>query len=260
MDTFAVLPTLDPTRRSWVWPDGTVLPVVAGAQTDPAAGSGDTSSSNSSSDGSTAAGGSGATAGGTHASTGAGATVAGDGAGAGADGDSGDGGDRRDEPRVTMTQAELDALIERRISRARRSWEQEQREAREREQMSEVERARAEREEARRDAEQARREALQARVEVAAERHALRAGVDPARVARFLRVAELGDLDDLTNDGQPDEDAIARAVAAAVKDWPEFIRTNGPARNGASGADMNGQPGRSQARTLEEAVTARLAG
>lgn len=154
---------------------------------------------------------------------------------------------------ITLSQADLDALVEKRLGKARKAWEAEVNTAAERAKLDEVERLRAEKADAEKAATDARTAALGVRVAATAERAALAAGVRPERVERFMRLVDLGELDDLTVDGEPDRDAIAKLVGKALEDVPEFKATT----NGRSGSEFNGTDGRPK--TLEEAVMRRIA-
>ncbi|MCL4293545.1 MAG: hypothetical protein KJ056_11030 [Acidimicrobiia bacterium] len=167
--------------------------------------------------------------------------------------DKGDDGEAAGGEKVTLTQADLDALVEKRLGKARKAWEAEVNTAAERAKLDEVERLRAEKADAEKAATDARTAALGVRVAATAERAALAAGVRPERVERFMRLVDLGELDDLTVDGEPDRDAIAKLVGKALEDVPEFKATT----NGRSGSEFNGTDGRPK--TLEEAVMRRIA-
>lgn len=249
MDLDAYTLITDGRRLYALWADGTLLPVARGG-TDAAGtggGGGGDAGSDGNSSGAAGTGGSGDT--GTGGDSGAGDANQ-------ADQDSDSGADKAKT--VTMTQAELDDLITKAKAKAKKAAEDDAKTAADRAKMDEAERLKAEKADADKATAAAKREALEAKVEVAAERHALAADVDPKRVARFLKVADLTDLEALTQDGAPDEKAIKRAVADAVKEWPEF-KTNGDGGKGRSGADMNGDGGKTKAATLEDAVAARYA-
>lgn len=248
MDPDAYTLITDGRRLYALWADGTLLPVARGGAD--AAGTGDggggDTGSEGNSSGAAGTGGSGDT--GTGGDSGAGDANKADQDNSGAD----------KAKTVTMTQAELDDLITKAKAKAKKAAEDDAKTAADRAKMDEAERLKAEKADADKATAAAKREALEAKVEVAAERYALAADVDPKRVARFLKVADLTDLEALTQDGAPDEKAIKRAVDAAVKEWPEF-KSNGDGGKGRSGADMNGDGGQAKAATLEDAVAARYA-
>jgi hypothetical protein len=186
-------------------------------------------------------------------------------------GDSGDGGDDDDPPAggddgaddeppaggatVTMSQAELDALIDKRLGRAKTKWEADAQTAAERAKMDEAQRAAADKADAEQAAATALATATAAKVEAAAVRAAIKADIDPDRVDRFLHVAGLDAGELVDDDGTVDTAAVAKAIKAAATDWPEFVRKSGPGR---SGGDLNGGSDE-QPKTLAEAVTRRLA-
>lgn len=140
----------------------------------------------------------------------------------------------------TFTQAEVDALIAKRLGRERANTEKFLKDAAERESLDESDRLKAEKADAEKAADEARREVLAERVSLAAERAALAAKVNPERVDRFLRMVDLSDLDSLTADGKVDADAIAKAVAATLEDVPEF---GAGAPKPPGGGDFSGSGG-----------------
>lgn len=183
------------------------------------------------------------------------------GTGSGGDPGTGAGSDDRESSKpkpstVTLTQAELDALIAREKAAAKKAAEDAAKQAAERAKMDEAERLKAEKADAEKAAEAAKREALAAKVEVAAERAALAAQVDPGKVDRFLRLVDLADLEAVTVDGKPDGDAIKKAVESTLADFPEFKAAAG---GGRSGGDFNGADDK-RPKTLQDAVARRLAG
>ncbi|MCL4293886.1 MAG: DUF4355 domain-containing protein [Acidimicrobiia bacterium] len=153
---------------------------------------------------------------------------------------------------ITLTQADLDALVEKRLGKARKTWEAEAATAAERAKLDDVERLKAEKADAEKAAADARAAALAVRVAATAERAALAAGVRPDRVERFMRLVDLADVDGLVDDGEPDRDAIGKLVTKALDDVPEFKTTP----NGRSGAEFNRTDERPK--TLEEAVMRRV--
>jgi hypothetical protein len=205
-------------RRTWLWPDGTLLPVVSGGSDDGNGGEG-----------------SGGAGEGTGAHAGQGEAPG----AAGNTGDDGNGGEGQPEGDKKFTQAEVAEMVSRERAKARRAFEAESKQAAERAKMDEAERLKAEKADAEKAVEDARREVLTTRVETTAERLALKAKVDPDKVTRFLKIADLADLDTLTADGKPDETAIAKLVDGTLAEWPEF-KANGNGRHGASGAEFNG--------------------
>lgn len=155
---------------------------------------------------------------------------------------------------VTVTQADLDALLEKRLIKARKAWEAEAATAAERAKLDEVELLKAEKADAEKARLDAERGALAVRVETVAERAALAAGVRAERVERFMRLVDLTDLDALVEDGKPDSAAIGTLVAKALDDVPEFKAPPAAGRSGAEFTNHDGQP-----KTLEEAVNRRIA-
>lgn len=150
----------------------------------------------------------------------------------------GSGGSGGDEPK--LTQAEVDAIVEKRLARERKAWEKRQADEKAKAEMDDAERAKAEKAEAEKAVEEARQEVLTTKVETAAERYAIAAGVKPDRVTKFLRLVDL-DLDDLTDDGKVDGDAVEKLIVAEVAANPEF---KGTSKGGASGGDDFGGDGK----------------
>lgn len=144
-----------------------------------------------------------------------------------------------DEPR--FTQAQVDALIDKRIGRERSKLERDLKAMAERDGMDEAERLKAEKVDAEKAAADARREVLVERVTTRAARSALTAGVKADRVDRFMRLVDLSDLEALTADGKPDDDAITKAVADTLADVPEFAAKASQPPTG--GADFDGSSG-----------------
>lgn len=209
------LPTGEPTRIGafWHFPDGTRLPVVAG-------GDGEQDEQLQELDG----------LGGLSADEIKALHEAQDDGGGSGDGD---------EPK--LTQAEVDAIVEKRLARERKAWEKRQADEKAKAEMDDAERAKAEKAEAEKAVEEARQEVLTTKVETAAERYAIAAGVKADRVTKFLRLVDL-DLDDLTDDGKVDGDAVKKLIDAEVAANPEFKGTT--SKGGASGGDDFGGDGK----------------
>lgn len=168
------------------------------------------------------------------------------------------GDDTKGAEKVEMTQAELDAMIEKRVAKARKAAEDEAKTKAERDKLDEAERLKAEKADADRERDEAKKEALEVRVETAATKAALTAKVDPTKVDRFLKLADLDDLDSLTTDGKPDPKAIEKLIATTLKQWPEFL-VDEQAKGGKSGGSHNGHAGQDRPKTLSEAINAKIA-
>ncbi len=146
---------------------------------------------------------------------------------------------------MTLSQAELGRRIAAERAKAKRGAEKDFKDWLDKQAMSEADRAKAEKEASDKAAETARFEALVDKIETRAERYAIAHGVDPKRVEKFLRVVGEIDVDDLSDDGKPDNDAIEAMIKAQVADNPEFkAAANGKA--GASGGEFNGDNGPEQ--------------
>lgn len=187
------------------------------------------------------------------------------GAGDGGDAGSGEGGDagkggaggaddkggkddgKGDKPgTVTMTQTELDAMINKAHGKAKSQSEADFKKWLDAQAMTEKDRAKVEKEAAEKERDDAKAEAAQSRVDIAAERTALRAKVDPDRVDRFMRLLDTSADDLKTADGKPDQAAIDKAVAKTLEDFPEFLGAGDgkpTKKGGSSGGDHNGGNG-----------------
>lgn len=239
IDALTFAPVIVAGRDSgWLYvSDGRVIPRVRGAAGDE--GGGDSS-------GAEGDGGSGETSGG--------------GAAGEAASSSGDAkGDKAPEPKtVTMTQAELDDMIAKRVAKATKSAKDEADQAATRAKMDEVERLKAEKADSDKAAAETTSKANAKLVRADAKVAAMAAGVKADRVDAFLRVANLGDVK-VSDDGDPDAKAIAKTVADTLKEFPEF-KAAAAGGAGASGGEHNGTAGTKRAGTLEDAVNSRLAG
>lgn len=148
----------------------------------------------------------------------------------------GDTGKPAEPAKVSMTQAELDALINKAHGKGAAAAEKNVKEYLAAEALTGEQKITAERDAAIARADAAANEALQVRVETQAERAALTAKVDPSRVDRFLRLVDLK-AEELIADGKADATAIAAAVAKTLTDFPEFA-SGAPAPAGASGTEF----------------------
>jgi hypothetical protein len=141
---------------------------------------------------------------------------------------------------VKMTQAELDKLIDGRLAKARKSWDDEAKQKAERAKMDEAERLKAEKADAEKAAADKVTGANKRIITAEAKLAALAAGVPKERLTRFLRNVDLDDID-VSDDGDVDEKAVAKAVKDALDDVPEFKGSaNGHSGNGQSGGEHNG--------------------
>jgi hypothetical protein len=175
-------------------------------------------------------------------------------------GDGGAGGDDKSKGEtVTMAQADFDALIDKRIGQARKTWEKDATDKADREKLDETERLKAEKADADKAAVEAVAKANAKLVVADAKVAAMAAGVPADRITAFVKLADLSDVE-VDDEGAVDAKALDRAVKKTLAD-NEFLKasTSSP-RKGASGGDMNGNGGTSKPKSLEDAVKARLAG
>lgn len=142
-------------------------------------------------------------------------------------------------------QAHIDGLISKAHGKAKTQTEAEFKKWLDQQAMTESDRLKAEKVDAEKAVADAKAEVLATRVEAAAGRAAVAAGVNAAKVDRFMRLVDL-DVEALTADGKPDADAIKAHVAKVVEEWPEFKASgagNGQGGNGSSGGEFNGGGG-----------------
>lgn len=228
-----------------LWSDGTVLPVARGGDEG---------------EGGQGAGGEGAGDGSQGTGTGTGTGGQGSGEGAGGEGGQGEGGDGGQDKPITMTQADLDALIDKRLGRAKTQWEKDAKTEAERAQMDETERLKVEKADADARADAATEKAKAIAVRAAAKVAALDAKAKPDRVDALLRLVDLTDVD-VDDDGEPDTAALTKAVTKGLEDFPEFKAPDGPPPPpGRSGGDMNGGGNDTPAVGLDAAVAKALSG
>lgn len=141
---------------------------------------------------------------------------------------------------LTMSQADLDALVERRLGKAKRKWDDEAKTYADRVKMDEAERAKAERADAEKVSAEKVKGANTRMIKAEAKSAALAAGVKADRLSRFLRNVDLDNVD-VDDDGNLDEKAVADAVKAALADVPEFAATgNGNGAGKGASAEFNG--------------------
>lgn len=132
----------------------------------------------------------------------------------------------------TFTQEELDRLIQQRLQRERKKWEQQLEEERKKAAMTEAERLKVEKEEAERKAREAQQQAAQRLVQAEAKVVALELGVKPDRIPYVLRLADLSGVD-VGDDGVVDAKALRDAIEAVLRDVPELKGSMTPGKSGA---------------------------
>ncbi|GEM88175.1 capsid assembly scaffolding protein Gp46 family protein [Meiothermus granaticius] len=168
--------------------------------------------------------------------------------GGGNAGDSGnnaqEGGDEGDEPKLTLTQAELDKLIAKRLERDRKAREAEQRKEQTKAQLSEEQRKIAEAAEKEARAAEREKAAAQRELKAEARAQALELGIRRDRLDAALRLA---DLDDALEDGTVNEKAVRKALEKVLKDYPEW--SDGGAEAQARNIGGGSNPGGSSAKS-----------
>lgn len=143
----------------------------------------------------------------------------------------------------TFTQDELDQIIQRRLARERKQWEQQLEEERKKAKMDEAERLRVEKEDAEKRAQEAHAAANQRIIAAEAKVQAVALGVKPERVAYALKLADLSEVE-VGDNGDPDTAAIKTAIEAVLNDLPELRGSVAPPKSGSEfqggqGTDKN---------------------
>lgn len=166
-----------------------------------------------------------------------------------------------DQPKqVQMTQAELDALINKRIGAARASWEKEINNAAARAQETAEQKAQRERDEAIEAAKARDQRAENMLRQAQATIQAGILGVKPERINAALKLADLSGIE--VKDDVADEKAARAAIEAVLKDYPEFKAggTEQSAGSSAPGGSDNGGNGGppSPPKTMQDAIAARF--
>lgn len=142
----------------------------------------------------------------------------------------------------SFSQADVDAIVAKRVKAEQAKFAGDLKTLKDRGDLDEVERLKAEvadRDKALADADQ---RVLSSDLRSTAERAALAAGANPARVAKFMRTFDL-DIDTLTADGKVDAEAVTALVESELNDSPEFKAEGAPAAPNAgkpSGGDFTG--------------------
>jgi len=221
-------------------------------------------------DGAGAAGGeggpAGAAAGGAAGQQGSGAGGEGGGTGTAGTGADDKGGAAKTE-KVTFTkeqQAEVDRIASEAraaaAAKATKDAEAAAKQAAERAKMDEADRLKAEKADADKKATEATEKANTRAIRADAKVAAVAAGVGADVVTEFLAVVDLSDVK-VDDDGEPDPKAIKKAIDATLAKptfKAAFIPTTGKGA-GSSGGDHNGGGDKGRAKTIEDAVAARLA-
>lgn len=142
----------------------------------------------------------------------------------------------------TFTQAELDAIISREKTKAKKAAQEEAQEAARRAQMTEAQRLIAERDDALKQAKEAQQTADSRAIQTEAKLAALAAGADPGHLDYVLRLVDLADV--TVDAGQVDVKAVSAAVGKVKTDLPALfgVQQAGQATVQKSGTDMAQQP------------------
>jgi hypothetical protein len=166
----------------------------------------------------------------------------------------GAGGDKADKgAEKTFTQAELDDIIGKRLARAQKDWQQKADEDVKKAAMTEGEKLKTEKEEAEKKAKDAEAAAGKRAVRAEAKLQALAAGIKTERLDHALKLADLAEIT-VGDDGEPDANAVKKAIDAVVKDFPEIVTPTVGASKG--GSDFSG--GSKDDKALSETLIAEM--
>lgn len=179
----------------------------------------------------------------------------GEGSGSGGGHGEGEGDGGAGSKKVELTQAELDAMIQKASGRAAKDAEKRIKDEAAKASLDEVDRLKLEKEEATKAAADTSVKAAARIVRAEAKLVAQAADVDPKRIDAFLRTVDLTDIE-VDDDGEPDAKALAKVVNDGLKAIPEFKATKG---TGRSGSTHNGETEEGRPKDLASAVAARMA-
>lgn len=145
-----------------------------------------------------------------------------------------------------MSQAEIDAIVEKRLGQAKKAWEKDAKTAADREKMDEVDRLKAEKEDSDKAAAAVTERANQRLVQADAKVAAVSEGANPKRVDALLKLVDLSNVT-VDDDGTVDSTAVAAAIKAGLEEFPEFKAGDGKGA-GRSGGNFNGGDGKTWTR------------
>jgi hypothetical protein len=137
----------------------------------------------------------------------------------------------------TFTQAELDEIIGKRLARERKDWLRQLEDETKKAAMTEGEKLKTEKEEAEKKAASAEAAANKRAIRAEAKVQALAAGIKAERLDHALKLADLAEIT-VGDDGEPDANAVKKAIDAIVKDFPEIVTPAVGASKG--GSDFSG--------------------
>lgn len=190
-------------------------------------------------------------------STGEGSGEGGSGEGSGNTGNTGT-GETSGTGKVEFTaeqQTAIDQIIAKRVKdaseKARKDAADEAKQAADRAKMDETDRLKAEKADAETKAQQAAERANSRLITSEAKVTAVTAGGDPKQAAYIVRLADLDDID-VDEDGNPDSEAITKAITQVLTDVPALKAQ--PGKGGPSGGDLGGGDGPKRAGSIGDAV------
>ena len=122
----------------------------------------------------------------------------------------------------TFTQADVDALLEKRLARQEKKITTDLKAAQDKEKFGETERLKADRDEADKKVTDAISRANARILTAEAKSAAAAAGIKPERLDYAVKLADLGEIE-VDDDGKVDTKAIAAAIKQVVTDLPELM-------------------------------------
>ncbi|MFA5485407.1 MAG: DUF4355 domain-containing protein [Candidatus Pacearchaeota archaeon] len=168
-----------------------------------------------------------------------------DGGDAGDAGDAGDTGKKAAEK--TFTQEDVDAILTKRIARARKTWEQEMEEEKRKAAMSEAERLKAEKDEAERKAALAIEKANERLVKAAVIAQAAELNIiDPEAAYALI------DKEDISVDDMGKVEGVNKALESLIKEKPYLVRKDKDVRR--AGDDQGDSHGRKVSSSMNDLI------
>lgn len=152
--------------------------------------------------------------------------------------------DASQEPEGKLSQADVDAIVEKRLARERKKLrstiESEEAEKARRARMDETQRLQVERDDAEKKATAVVERANQRIVKAEARAVAASSGVAAEKLSYVVRLAELDGVDVDSDTGEPDVDAIQAAISKVLTDIPELAAKEQAVTKGAPDASRTG--------------------
>lgn len=150
-----------------------------------------------------------------------------------------------DDGGKTFTQDELDAIIDKRLKRERKKWQDTVEEEKRKAQMTEQERLKAEKEDAEKRARDAEARFNERLIKAEAKAVAAELGIKAERVNYLLKLADLDGIE--VDDGEVDAGVIKASIQKVVTDMPELL-----GKKAANTGDDFSQTDQTKVLTLED--------